>query len=293
MSLRALPFVALNAFLFGSTMVASRFSVGQLPPLLYLSVRLLVASSAFLLLYVVRPGAVFPQDRGLWLRAGIVGVFGTALNLVMNVSALQYLSSGVVSVMLSLTPAVTVLWAHFLLPEERLHGWQWIGLGLAFGGAATLALAGETGIPDVTRADPRGYLMVGTAVLANSSMAIYMRKMLKNDNSTQVASIRIFTATLVLVPLAALTVNYDPVPISPLVAFVVLWASLMGTFGGFFVQLYTIQTYGAVPGAMVTYLIPVFAGTGGVLLLGEQFTLTMLIGVTIIITGIALVQRRG
>jgi drug/metabolite transporter (DMT)-like permease len=293
MSLKALPFVALNAFLFGSTLVASRFSVGNFPPLVYLSFRLVIASGAFLLVFWLRPGAHFPLDGGLWLRAGVVGVFGTALNLVMNVSALQYLSSGVVSVLLALSPAVTVLWAHFLLPEERLHGWQWLGLVLAFGGASVLALAGETGIPDVTQADPRGYLMVGTAVLSNSIMAIYMRKMLKNDDSTQVASIRIFTAAMVLIPLTLIAVPYDPVPVSPLVGSVVVWAGIVGTFGGFFVQLYTIQNFGAVPGSMVTYLIPVVAGTGGVLLLGEEFTLTMLTGVAIIISGIALVQRRG
>ncbi len=293
MSLKALPFVTLNAFLFGSTLVASRYSVGNFPPLVYLSFRLLIASGAFFLIFLLRSEAQFPMDGSLWLRAGIFGVFGTALNLTLNVSALQYLSSGVVSVILSLSPAMTVLWAHFLLPEERLHGWQWLGLMLAFSGAAVLALAGESGIPDIAQADPRGYLMVLGAVLANSIMAIYVRKMLKNDNSVQVASIRIFVAALTLIPLTVFAVPYDPVPVSPLAAGAVIYAGLVGTFGGFFVQLYNIQHFGAVPGSMVTYLIPIFAGTGGVLLLGEVFTVRMLVGVAVIITGIALVQRRG
>ncbi|MCA9912053.1 MAG: DMT family transporter [Anaerolineae bacterium] len=292
MSLKALPFVILNAFLFGSTLVASRFSVGNFPPLVYLSFRLLIASSAFLLIYLLRPEAHFPLDGSLWRRVGVFGVFGTALNLVLNVSALQYLSSGVVSVILSLSPAMTVLWAHFLLPEERLRGWQWLGLLFAFSGAALLAFSGESGIPDIAQADPRGYLMVLGAVLANSIMAIYVRKMLKNDNSIQVASIRMFVAALTLIPLTVFTVQYDPVPVSPIAAGAVIYAGLVGTFGGFFVQLYNIQHFGAVPGSMVTYLIPIFAGTGGVLLLGEHFTPIMFLGVAIIITGIALVQRR-
>jgi len=290
MSLKALPFVALNAFFFGSSMVASRFIVGNFPPLVYLSVRLIIASAAFFMIFVIQPGAEFPRDRSLWIRAGILGVFGTALNLVMNVSALQYLSSGMVAVLLALTPAVTVLWAHIALPEERLQGWQWLGLVLAFGGASMLALSGESGLPNVT-ANPIGYAMVMVSVLTGAWRAIHMRKHLKNDNATQVASIRMFVSALLLVPLTVVAVDYDPVPITPLIAGVVLWASLIGTFGGFLVQLYTIQHFGAVPGSMVTYLIPIFAGTGGILLLGETFTPLMLAGMAVIICGIALVQR--
>lgn len=289
MTLKALPFVILTGFLFGSTLIASRFSVGQFHPLNYISFRLMLASSAHVLIYLFSQRA-FPRDRTLWWRAGIYGVFGTALNLVGMVSSLQYLSSGLVAILITVSPAVTSLLAHFSLPEERLNLKQWSGVLLALGGAIFLAVAGENGLPDVSP-EPVGYLFVGTAMLAGSVMTIYARRKLQGFDSFDTASIRMWIATLTVVPLTTLFIGYDMSGVNMQGVGAVIYAAFVGTFSGFIIQLYTITRFGAVPASMVTYVIPLVSVTGGILILGETFTPLMVAGIAIIVTGITLVQQ--
>lgn len=289
MTIKALPFVLLTGFLFGSTLIASRFSVGQFHPLNYISFRLLLASSAHILIYLFTTRKL-PRDRTLWFRASIYGVFGTAVNLVGIVSALQFLSSGLVAILITASPAITAAFAHFILPEERLGVRQWLGIAFALSGAVLLAIAGENGLPNVSP-NPVGYLLATTAILSGSIMTIYARQQLQHYDSFDTASIRMWIATLTVVPLTVIFVGFDLSNVDMNGVFAVLYAAFVGTFSGFLIQLYTINRFGAISASMVTYIIPLVTGIGGVLILGETFTPLMIVAVAIITTGIILVQR--
>lgn len=290
MTAKALPFVILTGFLFGSTLIASRFSVGQFHPLNYISFRLLIASSAHILLYLFSSRNL-PRNRKMWFHAAIYGVFGTALNLVGIVSSLQYLSSGLTAILITVSPAITALVAYFFLPDERLNGRQWLGIIFALSGAIMLALLGESGLPDVSP-EPTGYLLAGAAIISGSVMNVYARQKLRTYDSFDTASIRMWVATLTVVPLSSILVGYDLSAVNSAGLFAVIYAGLIGTFCGFIIQLYTISRFGAIPASMVTYVIPLVTGIGGVFILGEQFTPLMFVGIGIIVTGIMLVQQR-
>lgn len=293
MTIRALPAVLLTATLFGSTLVASRFSVGEFDPLVYIAIRLVIASLCFVLIYRWREKRPFPTDRVLWLRASFLGVYGTAINLWAIVFSLQYLSAGTASIFMTLIPAAIIFLAQFFLPDERLNLRQWIGVTLAFLGAITLAISGESGIPDVSSADPRGYILMFIAIVTVSTSSIFARIYLRDYPSTDVASIRMFTAMIVFVGAALIFADVDLTQISAQAYFATLYAALTGTFGGFFAQFYTIQKYGAVPAAMINYTMPIVAGIGGVLVLGETLTSSLIAGFLIILMGIILSQKRA
>lgn len=289
MSLKALPFVALNGFLFGSTLVASRFSVGQYAPLTYIALRLVIASSAHLLIYALTTRA-FPRNRRLWFHAAMLGVFGTAVNLVCIVSSLQYQSSGLTSILITTSPAVTTFIAALVLPKERINALQWLGIGISLAGAILLTVSGQNGLPDVPT-DPRGYLLVGIAVISGSVMTVYTRVYLAQEDSIDTASIRMFTAALVVIPLSLLLDGFDMSGVDVMGYGALLWAALVGTFAGFLTQVTIVQRFGAISAALVPYVLPVFATLGGVLLLGETVTGLMIVGILIILSGIALVQQ--
>jgi len=290
MTVKALPFVILTGFLFGSTLIASRFSVGQFHPLNYISFRLLFASSAHILIYLFSSRSL-PRDRKMWFHAAMYGVFGTAVNLVGIVSSLQYLSSGLAAILITTSPAITALIAYFFLPDERLNGRQWLGIAFALSGAIMLAILGENGLPDVSP-EPIGYLLAGAAIISGSVMNIYARQKLKDYDSFDTASIRMWVAAITIVPLSSIFIGYDLSAVNSQGVFAVIYAGLVGTFCGFLVQLYTISRFGAIPASMVTYVIPLVTGVGGILILGETFTPLMIVGIGIIVAGITLVQQR-
>lgn len=289
MSLRALPFVALNGFLFGSTLVASRFSVGQYAPLTYIALRLVMASAAYLLIYGFTAQA-FPRDRRLWFHATMLGIFGTAVNLVCIVSSLQFQSSGLTAILITLSPAVTTFFAAIFLPQERINVLQWLGIAVSLAGAVLLTVSGQSGLPDVS-ADWRGYALVSVGVISGSVMTVYTRRYLAEDDSVDTASIRMFTAAIVVIPLSLALEGFDMSNVNAAGYGALLWAALLGTFAGFFVQVSIVQRFGAISAALVPYFIPLFATAGGVLLLGETVTGWMIVSIVVILSGIALVQQ--
>ncbi len=54
MSIQALPYILLLGFFWGTSLVASRFGVGQFHPTIFAGLRMLLASLAYFLVYLVR-----------------------------------------------------------------------------------------------------------------------------------------------------------------------------------------------------------------------------------------------
>ena len=291
MKLSALPYVALLAFFFGSSLVVSRFSVGQFEPTTYIGIRMIMSSLMALAVYALATGRRLPRDPVLWRRAGLLGVFGTALPMTCAVTSLQYQSSGVTALLLATGPPLTVLLANFTLPEESLNRRQVAGVALALGGALLLALTGENGLPDVAEASPTGYLLAGSATIFGAVMVIYARKNLRHYDSYDVGSIRIFTTALTMTPISLLTVGLDLSRVDGAGALALVYSAVVGTFLGLLLSFYNVKRFGATPAMMTTYIIPIVAGIGGVIFLGEVITTTMIIGMIVIVGGIALLQE--
>jgi len=291
LSIQALPFVILLGFLYGSTLIASRFSVGQYDPTTYIGLRMVIASIAHLLVYWFMSGKKIPRNIELWKRASLLGILGTAIPMTCVVGSLQYQSTGVSSLLLTTVPAITVVLAHFWLPDESLNPRKIFGVSLALGGAIMLALNGENGLPNMTDAPPTGYILISVSIICSSIMTIYARKYLKGYDSFDVASIRIFTASMTIMPFSLAFAGFNMTEVTGQGYVALLYAAIIGTFFGLLLAFYNIKRFGATPAAMTSYIIPIIAGFGGVLILGEEFTSTMVFGMVVIIAGVALLQE--
>ncbi|MFN2195620.1 MAG: DMT family transporter [Anaerolineales bacterium] len=292
MILEALPYLLIQGILFGTTLVASRYSVGQFSPTTYIWLRLALASLAYLSFYLVaRKRHPWPRDMNVWKHATVMGIVGTAVPMTFIVMSLQFQSSGLTSILITANPALTVLLAHYFLPDERLNTFKSVGIALAFSGALLLALRGETGLAEGVPAQPLGYLLVLLAMLAVSSSTVYARRTLVEANSFDVASIQMFTAALTVMPLSVLFVGFDLTSVNYQGYFALGYAALTGTFLGTWLAFIIIQRFGATAASLVAYIIPIAAGLTGWLLLDEQITVTMLFGVLLVLGGVALLNR--
>jgi drug/metabolite transporter (DMT)-like permease len=207
-------------------------------------------------------------------------------------ASLKYQSSGITAILNTLGPAIIVVMAHFILPEEPLTKRKIIGVVLALSGALLLVLLGESGLPDVSQASPTGYLLAFTAMICASTSVVYARKYMSDLDSFQVASARIFIAALVALPLSILFVGFNLSRVNQQGFLVLGWAALVGTFLAMFISFYCIKRFGATASAMTAYVIPIVASIGGLLLLDEQITPGMLAGMALIVVGIAIINQR-
>jgi drug/metabolite transporter (DMT)-like permease len=293
LTIQSLPYVTFLGLLFGSTLVVSRFSVGQFEPSTYIGLRLILASLGHVAVYAIVGRRHWPRDRRLWRLAALLGVLGTAVPMNSIVTSLKYQSSGITSLLLTANPALTVILAHFYLSDEKLTSRKVIGVILALSGAALLVVRGESGIPGMERANPLGYGLVLLAMVCSSSMTVYARKHMRDLDAFDVASVRMLVAALVVMPLSVIFIGFDLTDVTREGYLALGYASLAGTFSGMMLAFYVIKRFGATASAMTAYVIPVVAGAGGVLFLGETVTLFMLVGLVLIILGIATINRRN
>jgi drug/metabolite transporter (DMT)-like permease len=290
LTVQAIPFILLQGFFFGTSLIASRFSVGQFHPTTYLGLRTVLASLCHTAVYLLDRHRRWPTDRHLWRHAVLLGIVGTAVPMTAIITAMQYLSAGLASVLSTAGPAITVLMAHFFLADETLTARKSAGVALALGGALSLALRGETGLPDISQASPLGYGLILLTNVCASGMTIYARKFMVNFDAFDVASARILVAALTVMPLSALFVGLDLDGVNGQGYLALGYATVVGTFLAFSLSFYNVKRFGATAGAMPLYVMPVVSSLGGALILDEQIT-----GMGLIAAGIALInqQRRA
>jgi probable blue pigment (indigoidine) exporter len=293
MTIQALPYVSLLGFLFGSTLIASRLGLGQFNPVVFVALRMFIGSLGYVTHYLAgRQRRAWPTDPLLWRHAALLGIVGTAIPMTAIIGSLRYQSAGVTAVLLTTGPAITVLMAHFFLADETLTLRKGFGVTLALGGALLLAVRGESGLSDATRASPLGYALVFLAMLTSASMDVYARRFMRNLNSFDVASIRMFVATLLVLPFSALFIGIDLRTVNIQGYFALAYAAIATNFFGMLLAFYNIKRFGATAAAMTLYVVPVVASAGGILILGEKITGGMLVGIGFIVVGIALINRR-
>lgn len=293
MNKKATPYILLLGILFGTTLVVSRFSISQFSPITYIGLRLSLVSLFFVMMYTLRIGKQdWPQGRELWGRGVLMGVMGTAIPMVGIVSSLQYLSSGLTSILITVSPAITVLLAHFFLEDERLSRRKGAGIILAVSGALLLVILGESGLPDVSQANPIGYALVLGGMFSGSIMTIYTRKYMQSFHVMDVTGIRMFAGALFVMPVSILFEGFDLSQVNLQGIMGLLFAAVVGTFLGFLLSFYNIQQFGATAAVMTSYIVPVVTGLIGVLFLGEHITWGMMTAILLIILGVWMINSR-
>jgi drug/metabolite transporter (DMT)-like permease len=291
---KAIPYILALGLFFGTSIVVSRFSVGQFKPITYIGLRLTLASLGFIIVFSLRIGKRdWPQGREIWRKSFLLGILGTAIPMTGIVTSLQYLSSGLTSILITINPAITVLMAHFFLDDEHLTRRKAGGVLLAISGGVLLVFLGESGLPDVGKVNPLGYTFALGGMLAGSTMTIYARKYMSGFDAIEVTGIRMFAGAFILVPISLFFEGFDLSQVNYQGVAALVYAAIIGTFLGFLLSFYNIQRFGATAAVMTAYVIPVIAGLVGFLFLGETITFGMVAGILLIMIGVWVINTTG
>jgi drug/metabolite transporter (DMT)-like permease len=291
LSRSSIPYIFITGFLLATTLIVSRFSLGQFETQAFVSLRLLMGSAAFVVAYVVFRIRPWPRDPKLWLYGGIYGLIGTAVTMTAFTQSLRYQSSGVTSLLTPLSLIETALLAHFFLSDEKLTAWRFFGALIAFAGVGFLLIRGENGLAELAQADWRGYAWALLGVLTNSVGLVYARRYLRSVDTFTVTSIRIITGAVIVTAVTAFTGSFDFSRVTWSGVGAVIYAGIAGTFFAFLFYFTAIKRFGATTASKVEYIVPLVATTLGVVLLNEQVTLTMLAGMLLIFAGLAVFDR--
>jgi len=188
--------------------------------------------------------------------------------------SLQYISSGLVTLMISSAPVFTVMWLKILLKEETISTSKYIAIATGFSGIAYLFISRETGLLD------QGNIFLGGSLAFVGVQGIAFATVLNRKFAPKYKVTSWLTYQYPLVLLLSLVaffisgVGIETLDLSQKLRLAVLVIFNLGAFMSF---TWLIQRVSALLVATVDYLVPIIGVTAGVVFLNEVFNRNIII----------------
>jgi drug/metabolite transporter (DMT)-like permease len=290
MSAREFAMLLTLGAIWGASFMFIKLGSDGLQPFALVELRLALAAVVLLAVNAYRKGQ-FTALLANWRALTVMGLLNCAVPYVLITWGEHYISSGLAAIYNACAPLWVALLIAFLpASSERMNGLRLLGLlcgmmGVVLVVSGNLSLASE---------DPLHLVGQAACLLAALSYAIaglYGRRALVGVPSSVAATGQLVTGAIMLIPLAALQLPDRPP--SELALGAVIALAVLGTALASMMYYWLLARVGATGALLVTYLLPGFALIWGALFLSEQITLTAVLGLGLVLLGIAITSGSG
>lgn len=286
MTRRYWPLILTLASAWGASYLLIKVGVeGGFSPGALMAARALLAGVVLLCYLAVTFGAATAvrRLRAAWRESLVLGLLNAALPFWLVAWGEKHIDSSVAAIAQATVPIFSLLIGLRFLRHERIGGTRIVGVCLGLVGVAFVAGVAPAG---------NAWAVVGTlaVVLASvfyASAGIYSQLRLRGTISGPVlATGSMLAGGVMLLPLA---IAQPPTSIPTAGALgSLLLLSLVGTVLAQLILFRVIALFGARRLSLVTYLMPGIALVYGALILDERITAAALIGLVLILLGVAL-----
>jgi drug/metabolite transporter (DMT)-like permease len=274
--------------LWGIPYALTKISLTTIPPITMVAARVSLAAIT-LWIIVLALKRELPKRRDLIPRLFIQGILACVLPYTLLAFGQRSVDSALAAILNSTTPLfvclISLIWTrHETLTFGRLFG---VSIGLAgvvlIAGASALSGLGQSAF---------GQAIIVLATLSSAASVIHGRRFA--DVAPEITAAGTLTsAALVLVPLCF--VVEAPLQSGPSLASIsaLLVNSVVATAFGFVVYFRLIRTIGSMGTASAGYLRPAVGVLIGCTFMGESLTWTTVVGLMVILIGVAAINQRG
>ncbi len=273
----------------GFNNVAIKVAIHDIPPLMQSATRSLLAALLIGAWCRLRGIALFKRDGTL-----VAGVFAGVLfafEFLLIYRGLVWTTVTRGTLFLYLAPFFVVIGSRWLIPGDRFHLWQWIGLLLSFAGMVI-----AFGIPGPV-SDPHqilGDLMLVGAALAWAATTLLIKASPLGHISPEKTLLYQLVISVPLLGAGALIfgehINAMPSALAlGAFAYQTLWVVSVT----FVVWFWLIVRYSAARLSVFTFLAPLCGVTAGHFVLNEPLTPPFVIAAVLVAAGLILVNRPG
>ena len=279
-----LPLLAIVAAIWGSSYMFIKVAVDEIEPTAMMFLRLVLALAVLLPVLFVAVGArrAVADMRGMGGGAFVVGLLNMALPFVLIAWGEKHIDSGIAAIANASVPIFVALLALRFNPQERVRGLRLAGVLVGFAGVGVL-----TGL------HPEGgwWAIAGTLAVVLASLSYAASNHYVQHRFTVTAPLLLTTAScaagaLILLPFAVLQAPEETPSWEALASVAVL--GILGTAVALLFFYRMLSSYGATRSSLVTYLLPPTALIYGTLILDEPITLNAILGLVLILAGVAL-----
>jgi drug/metabolite transporter (DMT)-like permease len=225
--------------------------------------------------------------RGEWPALGAIGLLFTVQIWLMNVGfGATTAANG--AVLIAANPLFGILFAHFLIPGDRVGPWRALGVAVAFAGVALVITRGAA----LELGSAGDWIVLASACLLGLRLALSGR-ILRRMNEVRLTlwqmllSLPLFLAGA----LAWEEIRWEAIGPAPVAG--ILYQGIVVAGLAFTVNFYLIRKY--TPSVMISFnfVSPVAGVLLGLLILGERLSLSLLAGMALVALGLALIARRA
>ena len=213
-------------------------------------------------------------DKKLLKEASItafVSIFSVGWFIVFS---LQYISSGLVTLLISSAPVFTIIWLKILLKEEKISRQKYLAIFIGLFGVLYLFISKETGLEN------QGNIFLGGSLAFMGVQCIALSTVLNRKYARQYKVNSWLTyqypivAGLSLLAFLITGTEVQVLNISQILRVALLVICNLGAFTSF---TWLIQRVSALQASSVNYLVPVVGVTAGVIFLDETFNSNLIV----------------
>lgn len=287
MSLRESLVLLMVCTIWGLHFVVMRTAIGDvgIPPIFYAAVRMSLVALIML---------PFLRWHHGQMRMVLIGGLGFgALNYAFMFPAMGMTTASAAAVAIELYMPLSVLLGVIFL-RERIKGWSWLGIGLAFIGVMVIGLAGPGEAAGPLFAV--GIALIACGALSEACGAIAVKRT-QGIKPTQLVAWFAVVGTIILWPLTLLIEADQTAVFAPdirwkfvaALLYSVLFVSIVA-HGSYYWLLSRLPIQVVTPSGLLTTVIGV---VGGLMILNEPLSVGLGVGIAITLTGVAVVIWRG
>lgn len=269
------------ALIWGLSIPLTKLGLESLPPLTLTALRFATAlPPLFLLAFRQRlPKKALP-------RVALLGLIGISIGQVAQTLGVGGTSASVGAILSATIPVFVVVFAALRL-RQRVTTRQMLGLFLAFAGIALVATGSDGGGPSRNTLTGIVWMLVSSVAIA--FYYVWSVELTQEYGTPAVAAWSTLFGLIALLPwtfweLSGVKPGLNPVNIS-----VAAYLGVFVTAIGLYLWLYLLRTVPAVVATSVQYLHPIIGIIVGAMMFGDRLGLPFGLGVTLILSGLALV----
>jgi drug/metabolite transporter (DMT)-like permease len=284
---RALIAYLLVCVVWGSTYLAIRIGVADLPPFLFAGARFF-AAGVLLAGAVLVTGGQLPRSAREWMILGIGGTFLLVGGNAIVVWAEQTMPSGLASVYVAAGPLWTALFDALVPGGKTRLTWK-MGVGLLAGFIGICLLSGVTP-GQIFSTEMRGPIALTLAAASWAMGSVYTKRHTTSASIYSAAAVQMTVAGALLLILGFALGEAGAWHFTPAGAGSLAYLILIGSLVGYTAFGYALRHASATIVGTFAYVNPVVAVLLGWLILHEQVTARTLIAMAVILGAVLWIQ---
>lgn len=282
---------AIVSVVWGTTYLGIKVALETVPPFLLGGIRYAIAGVllATILLVGRRP---LPPVK-MWPRFLLLGFLMFGLGNGGIVWAELRIPTGIVAVLVALTPFWMVGVEALIPGGDRPNRRHLIGLALGFAGIVLLVGPSVMGSGALGWGTLSGLIALQIAAAGWSSGSAYARRYVRQTEPLASAAMQMLGGAIVMLTMGTVAGEWRAFTLDTRSAAALLYLAIAGSLVAFAAYVYALEHLSVTFMSLYAYINPLIAVALGTLVLGEPFDLRMGIGIAIVLAGVAVVTAGG